>query len=151
MRARRLEGPRPSEELSALIARSRRRVWTLAARQLEQMGESIHTWQLLYHLRRLGPVAQCDLAMVCGQHPAGVSRMLDAMERDLLVRRSRDPDDRRRVRVEATARGLARLKAMQPEVGMAADRALDRLSPEDRRQLRALLEKLLADEERDRL
>ncbi len=136
--------PHPSEELDTLIARSRRRVWTYAARHLERMGESIHTWQLLKHLHQGGPLAQCDLAAVCGQHPAGVSRMLDVLEGEGYVRRTRDPSDRRKVQVEITEAGLERLKRMHPEVATAADRALEPLSADDRRVLKALLEKLVS-------
>ncbi len=144
------ERPLPSEELSTLIARSRRRVWTYAARRLERMGESVHTWQILHHLRQRGPLAQCALAAVCGQHPAGVSRMLDALESEGQVRRTRDSSDRRKVQVEITASGLERLKRMHPAVQGAADRALEPLSPADRRALRDLLEKLVqADEAPD--
>jgi DNA-binding MarR family transcriptional regulator len=142
--------PHPSEELGTLIARSRRRVWACAARHLERMGESIHTWQLLKHLRQRGPLAQCDLAAVCGQHPAGVSRMLEVLEGEGHVRRTRDPSDRRKVQVEITEAGLERLERMHPEVVTAADRALEPLSAEDRRALKALLEKLVLSDEAPR-
>ena len=140
----RTEPGHPAEELSALIARSRRRVWTLTARRLEQVGESVHTWQVLKLLHKWGPLAQHDLAARSGQHPAGVSRMLEAMERNGLVRRKRDPRDRRKVRVEASAAGLARLRRMQPQFAEAAERAFERLSATERRSLKGLLEKLLA-------
>lgn len=142
------ERAHPSEELSTLIARSRRRVWTFAARRLEQMGESIHAWQILKHLGQRGPLAQCDLAAVCGQHPAGISRMLDALEGEGQVCRARDPSDRRKVQVKITEAGLERLERLHPEVVTAADRALEPLSLQDRRALKALLEKLVAAGER---
>lgn len=149
-RARPHPSPHPSEELGTLIARSRRRVWAYVARYLEGMGESIHAWQLLKHLRQRGPLAQCDLAAVCGQHPAGISRMLDVLEGEGHVRRARDPSDRRKVRVEITEAGLERLERMHPEVVNAADRALEPLSAEDRRALKALLEKLVFSDEAPR-
>src|SRR5262249_41038036 len=78
-----------AEELGRLIARSRRRVWNTAAQQLEQVGESIFSWQLLSHLVRQGPSSQRELSIFTAQHPAGVSRTLYELERAGYVRRRR--------------------------------------------------------------
>jgi len=127
-----------------LIARSRRLVWTAASRRLEAQGDSMVAWQLLNRLHQTGPMAQCELAASVGQHPAGVSRLLDVLARGRLVAQRRDAADRRRLLVDLTRAGRARLESMQPHIAHAADEAMERLGPADRRMLKAILEKLLA-------
>jgi MarR family 2-MHQ and catechol resistance regulon transcriptional repressor len=125
-----------------LMGRSRRAVWTAAARALEDNGFSALSWVLLACLIKHGPAPQGEIASAIGQHPAGVSRLLDDMEAEGLVRRRRDADDRRRARVALTARGRARFKAGEPHVLGALRETLSPLSAAELRQLHGLLQKL---------
>ena len=140
---------RPSEstglaaELGLLLAQARRLTWARASQRLEARGHSIYAWQLLNHLRRLGPSSQRELASSAAQHPAGVSRLLDELEQRGWVARRRARDDRRCVTVALTARGRTALAQMQPEVEAGAEEALDaKLGRADQHALRALLLKL---------
>ncbi len=142
-RPHRLPDRRQVLGLGSLIARSRRLVWAAGARRLESHGESILVWSLLNQLEKLGPLTQRELASVAGQHPAGVSRLLAQLEAEQLVRRARDQQDRRKVRVEVTEQGLSRLAKMDPELGAASRDVLSPLSAAEQATLRALLEKLL--------
>jgi DNA-binding MarR family transcriptional regulator len=145
MRAKALNHSRSLvEELGMLIGRTRRIVWTNAARRLESSGETVLAWQLLSHLVREGISTQTALAAGVAQHPAGVSRLLDDLERRGYVLRRRDPRDRRRVYVEASARGKRRFQEGLPELAAAVDQALEPLSESERRLLRDLLRKVTA-------
>jgi len=134
-----------ADELGRLIARSRRLLFSAAARQLEAHGESMLVWQALNRLRHEGPLTQCQLAFQTAQHPAGISRLLDALEREGLVKRERDREDRRKLRVQLTARALARLEEIDPHVNEAANQVLAPLSAAEQRTLRGLLRKLVGE------
>jgi DNA-binding MarR family transcriptional regulator len=143
MRAKRLShGGNLVEELGLLIGRTRRIVWTNAARKLEEFGETVLAWQLLSHLVRDGKCSQTTLAAAVAQHPAGVSRLLDDLEKQGYVLRRRDPQDRRRIYVEASAKGRRRFEEGRPQIVAAVDQALEPLTDTDRRLLRDLLRKV---------
>jgi DNA-binding MarR family transcriptional regulator len=133
-----------TEELGMLIAQTRRRVWTTASRRLEEAGDSYLAWLLLAHIRRSGKLTQSEIATLTAQHPAGVSRLLDELEREGCVSRRRDPGDRRRVYVVISPRGKRRVEARLPDVIQAVDLALGPLSESERRRLRDLLRKVVA-------
>lgn len=116
-----------------------------ATRRLEAHGESMLAWQLLGDLVRSGKRTQVELSQAVAQHPAGVSRLLDELERGGYVSRSRDPADRRRVHVMASPRGKRRYRAVLAEVMSAVDQALEPLSAAERRRLRDLLHKIVSE------
>lgn len=130
------------EEIRELIARSRRIIFAGAARRLETSGESIPAWRVLAHLVRCGPTAQCELAAAIGQHAACVSRLIDELEAQGVVRRRRDPEDRRKVLVGTTSAGRARFEAHRPAVNEVVERHLSHLDRAERMKLRDLLGKL---------
>lgn len=134
-----------AEEIYRLVGRSRRLLWQTAAKCLEERGESIFTWQVVCYLVRNGPTSQRDLAYANAQHPAGISRLVDELEAEGMVKRSPDPDDRRRLLVGATAKGSAWLRKATPHVMTAVDAALGELADDDREDLRALLGRLLSE------
>jgi DNA-binding MarR family transcriptional regulator len=130
-------------EIGRLIARSRRRVWDTAAIELERVGQPMFSWQLLSHLARSGTSSsQRELAIFTAQHPAGVSRSLNELERAGLVRRQRDAHDRRKLLVAVTPAGKARYRRILPLVAVAIDRVLAPLSEAERLALTDLLGKL---------
>jgi DNA-binding MarR family transcriptional regulator len=137
------EGDRLLYELGMLIARSRRLVWTAAARELEDNGFSSLSWVLVTYLVHQGPATQREIATAIGQHPAGVSRLVDELETKGLVRRRRDATDRRRARVELTARGRKLAEAGRPHVIGALREALSPLSKSELTRLYRLLHKLV--------
>jgi DNA-binding MarR family transcriptional regulator len=116
-----------------------------ATRRLEACGESMLAWQLLGDLVRSGKRTQIELSLAVAQHPAGVSRLLDALEKGGFVSRRRDPGDRRCVHVVASASGKRRYRAALHEVMRAVDQALEPLSGPERRRLRDLLHKIVSD------
>lgn len=132
-------------ELGMLISKSRKMIWSTAARRLEIAGESMLTFNLLGHLVRAGATTQRELANATAQHPAGISRLLEDLETQKLVRRRRDTKDRRKVYVEASTKGRASFNAMFPRVVLAVDQALAPLSMGERRTLRSLLHKLVGE------
>jgi DNA-binding MarR family transcriptional regulator len=135
-----------STQLALLITRSRRVTRAAISRGLETNGFSMQAWVAVAHLCRFGPLAQRDLADAVGQHPAGVSRLVDDLERRRLVRRKRDDQDRRLARVEVTAKGRAMYDAGRPHVVESLTEALQSLSVREQEDLRDLLTKLVSSE-----
>lgn len=130
-------------EVGTLVARARRLVWTAAARELEAHGFPMTTWVLLATLVRSGPATQREIADATGQHAASVSRLVNDLEAQKLVRRGRDDVDRRRARVQISAAGKAFCRAARPHVIGALGEALAPMSTGEQRALRALLRKLV--------
>jgi DNA-binding MarR family transcriptional regulator len=147
-RASRPSKPAPAplgvaENLGLLIGRVRRLLWFAAARATDQRGQSIYDYQLLARLALEGPQSQRALALSTAQHPAAISRLLVDLQRRQLVRRRRDPADRRHSIVTLTPRGRAAFQEARPQVQQATRQALAALSARDCQQLTGLLEKLV--------
>jgi DNA-binding MarR family transcriptional regulator len=135
---------RATAELVRLVGQTRRRLWIAAARALAARGESIVAWSLVNRLAELGPLTQRELADASAQHPAGVSRQLDELERKGLTARGTDPTDRRRRRVDLTGAGLRWFRQTRPLVDQATAPVLAVLRPSERRALASLLRKVVS-------
>jgi len=81
-------------------------------RAVPRFGPHLHTQlPMLHHLTLHAAqaprgITQSELAQFLGVSPAHVTGIIDQMERDHLVRRRRDREDRRVVRVQTTRVGL---------------------------------------------
>jgi DNA-binding MarR family transcriptional regulator len=131
-----------AEEIYRLVCQSRRALVLTATRTLEAREQSIFTWQIISWLVRHGPTTQRDLSYVLAQHPAGISRQVNELEANGLVRR-RVVSDRRKLLVEVTAQGRRWFRASSTEVMQSVDRALAGLSDVQRRDLRKLMRTLV--------
>ncbi len=92
-----------------------------------------------------GPITLGALAEAEQVRPPTISRLVKALEHDGLVRREHDRDDRRVVRVHATAQGRRTLAEGRDRRVSALAHELEALSSEDRSTLAraaALLERL---------
>jgi MarR family transcriptional regulator, transcriptional regulator for hemolysin len=106
---------------------------------LTEAGASLATWVVLYGIERGGWDNQRNLAKDLRIEGATLTRHLDRMERDGLIVRTRDPDDRRQIRVQLTSEGrklYRRLKTTAQRVGRHACRGL---TDEDQANLRRIL------------
>lgn len=77
----------------------------------ERMGVVLSDLDALHALNRGGPATAGELAIQVGLTSGSASRMVDRLEEAGCVRRVRDRGDRRRVLVEPTDEGLARVRA----------------------------------------
>ncbi|MBB6345953.1 MarR family winged helix-turn-helix transcriptional regulator [Nonomuraea muscovyensis] len=73
----------------------------------ERIGLGMTEEKALDLLQRLGPLTAGEVSQHTGLAPASVSGLIDRLERKWLVRRVRDPKDRRRVIVEINFERLA--------------------------------------------
>jgi DNA-binding MarR family transcriptional regulator len=95
-----------------------------------------------------GPLSLTELAAAERVRPPTMTRIVQALERDGLVRRRASPHDRRSVEIHATAKGRRRLAtARQRRVRKLAE-ALEALTPADREALARAAERMEAVSER---
>jgi DNA-binding MarR family transcriptional regulator len=85
-----------------------------------------------------------DAARELGLHAANVSTAIRTLEARGLLRRERDGDDRRVVRLRPTARALRHRERQEQAWGDALEHALAALAPRDARRLRACAPALAA-------
>ncbi len=92
-----------------LLARASFLISSEFLRELRRRGISVPVWRVLASLiGSRGGETVTGLAEVCLLQQPTMTKLLDRMERDGLVRRSQDERDRRVVRVELTDGGLTR-------------------------------------------
>lgn len=82
-----------------------------------------------------GPLSLAELAAAEQVRPPTMSRIVDALVEAGLVTRERAPDNRRSVRIAATARGVRLMNEGRKKRIRALVERLDRLAEDDRRLL----------------
>lgn len=98
--------------------------------RLRALGLSAARVPLLLVLDRSGPVHQRELAVSCGLAARTVTELVDALERDGLVERRRDPNDRRAHEVHLTEAGAAILREVHAVHAQVIEDVLDGLGAE---------------------
>src|SRR3954452_22765069 len=95
--------PPPTPPLGLQLARTARTVSQAFERAMAAAGGSAAAWQVLVLVRSEQWGTQAQLAEAMGITGATLTHHLNALERQGLVRRWRDEDNRRRQRAELTA------------------------------------------------
>lgn len=109
---------------------------------LADAGGSLPVWLVLLNLNIQGDANQRALADAVGVSEATLTHHLNAMERDGLLVRRRDPTNRRNHIIELTAAGEAAQSRLAPAV-LAFDQRLRKdLTPAELDMLRSLLARL---------
>ncbi len=96
-------------------------------------------WRVLITLSERGPLSIGDLAPAIFVESSAVGRAVARMERDGLVRRQSDPQDRRITRVSLAPEGRVRMEELKAVVVAEIDRLLDGFSAADIQTLNAWL------------
>lgn len=102
-------------------------------------GLSTAASSALNRLGRDGPLRLTELAHAQGVSQPGMTQLVTRMEREGLVRRTANSDDRRGVMVAATDAGLDLVKRRRTERADALRHMLDRLAPQDQAAIAAAL------------
>jgi DNA-binding MarR family transcriptional regulator len=124
-----------------LITRLSRTVYRAADEQA--LGMKYKSYAGLSILRD-GAQAQKDMCASMHLDPNNCVLLLNEMEAAGHIRRVRDPQDRRRHIVELTDEGKVALKRAERAMEDLEEEVLGALSPEDRAQLRDLLDRALS-------
>lgn len=114
---------------------------------LAEYGLSVWSFDVLATLRRQGPPYQLkptDLYGLLMLSSGAMTNRIDRLEKDDIVVRQRDPDDRRSVMVQLTPSGIALADRVIPVMLASEQQLLSQFtSPSDRDSLIALLRQVL--------
>jgi DNA-binding MarR family transcriptional regulator len=118
------------------------RLHRLMDRRMTVAGASLARTKLLFYLDQEGPLRSTDIASFFGLSPRTVTDAIDGLERDGMVVRKPDLNDRRARLVAITPAGKLALEATGPLRLELIDHALGVLTKEERRQFAALIDKM---------
>ncbi|OEO31349.1 hypothetical protein VW23_016850 [Devosia insulae DS-56] len=123
----------------------------LFARAIERRlaGGNSGPMPVFFALQDGGAMTQKELALLAAVEQPTMANTLNRMERDGLVQRTPDPNDRRSARVSLTPLGLERARAAFVSAIEVNGIATDALQPEEREQFYGMLRRIIAALERD--
>ncbi len=141
---------RPDVDTSALavfgrLHRTFSRYQAQITRVFDEFGLNMSAFSVLAALRRLGAPYRCTAGELADANlvtTGGTTQRVDKLELAGLVRRERDPEDRRMVYVELTDEGLALIEAVSAVHFANEAQMLSALTPTERAQLARLLSRL---------
>jgi DNA-binding MarR family transcriptional regulator len=126
-----------------ILRLARAAAWRLG-RSLADSGLRWTEFAVLHQIEAQGPVSQRDIALALRIQPSNIVGLLDDLERRGLLTRAPDPRDRRRHRVQLTAKGLRAVTLAREATQRAEADVLAPLNPEERREFHSLLVRLTA-------
>ena len=112
--------------------------------ELAAAGGSRPVWQIVLALKRRRWPTQQDLAAAAGIEGPTLTHHLDRLEKGGKIKRSRDPDDRRAVRVELTSAGDELFRRLDEAAVGLDERLRAGLSDEELDGFRRVMNRLLA-------
>ena len=134
---------RDEEAVSTVIFHLGREVRTALDRRFESHGITSQQAALLLLSRLLKEPSPIKMAARLGTDAAGMTRLLDRLERKQLIVRRVSPDDRRLVVVELGPRSRHVLPRLIPEFKWAENGLLDGFKKSEVDQLNKMLRRLL--------
>jgi DNA-binding MarR family transcriptional regulator len=127
-----------------LFSRLARAANRALAAELAELGLRSQQFGVLHLLAEAGPLSGAELAGALRVHASNLVRVLDELEESGLIRRERDPEDRRRHRVVLSGRGADLLARAERIAGEIEDELLAPLDESERAELRELLGRVAA-------
>ena len=129
-----------------------RLVKTLSAQLGHHLGQKVRphginevgfrTLTMLYAQLETG-INPSDLSDASGETRTNMTRICDELVRKGLIRRRASKEDRRRIVLEMTKKGVAFIEKLLPQVWSGVGRVTDALSASEKNTLERLLKKLL--------
>ena len=95
--------------------------------------------EALYHL---GPLCQKDIGEKILKTSGNITLVIDNLEKRKLVKRKKDSNDRRRMKVRLTESGYELIEKIFPDHSKIAHKVFSVLEPEEQNSLSLLLKKL---------
>jgi DNA-binding MarR family transcriptional regulator len=128
---------------SWLVSRVALQASRLVTERLDAAGVRRKHFSVLATLDEFGPASQAAIGRRLALDRSDLHAVVGDLERDGLVDRARDPEDRRRNAVRLTPKGRAALKRLDARVQAAQDDLLAPLSPAERKELQRLLTRVV--------
>ncbi len=111
---------------------------------LEQHGATLGQWAVLLFLWAKDGLTQTELSRHVAIDDATMVRTIDRMERDGLVRRVRNPHDRRQLNIFLTDKGRSLRDSLVPCAVAVNTTAIQDFTDAEQRQLYGLLRRIIA-------
>lgn len=105
-------------------------------------GLSVSQFGILEALYHLGPMSQKELGKQILKSAGNITMVIDNLEKQDLVERSRNPDDRRLYIISLTEKGTQLIRTIFPEHSQRIQERLSRLTSSEQKTLGRLLKKL---------
>ena len=132
------------DRLGFMLVRATAGVSRLAAETLEPLGIEARHYGVLALIAELGPLSQQALAELLQVDRSTMVPLLDELEQRRLVRRRRNPADRRAYSIEPTPLGLKTQVCAAELLEECERHFLTALTVDEQRQFHALLGRLVA-------
>ena len=116
---------------------------TALGRELARTGLTLGQWQVLATLQRLDKATMGEVAAFCATDRTTLTRTVDRMVDDGLVRRERDPADRRQVHLNLTEKGEQVFQRTLEDVTRFNDRVTGTLEAAEVGRLQPLIRQVL--------
>ena len=134
---------RRTERIGQLLFVATQAAQSLATQRLEPLGLSARGWGVLSTLVESGPLTQIELATALAIDRTAMVYLLDRLEHDGLVRRARNPRDRRAFLIQLTPAGTRLQRKAAAALAGATDTLLQPLDHDERSLLRTLLTRIV--------
>jgi DNA-binding MarR family transcriptional regulator len=128
-----------TERIGQLLVVAAGAAQSLATERLEPLGLSPRAWGVLSTLIESGPLTQIELASATATDRTAMTYLLDELEQRALIKRVRNPDDRRSYLIHLTPEGKRTQARAAGDLAKQADTLLKPLSAAERSQLIDLL------------
>jgi len=113
-------------------------------RRLEKYGSTRIQWIALYFLLRAkSPLSQKELAALMNVQDSTLARLIDRMERDGLLNRSENPNDKRMKFLELTEFGRTKAEELMPQGEDFSNLLLKDIPEEEIKIFNSVLDKIL--------
>jgi DNA-binding MarR family transcriptional regulator len=109
-----------------------------------EFGLKVLDWRIIVALRHEGPLTVLEAASLIQANKGNVSRSVAALEEAGVVKRTGDPVDQRKVKLELTRKGVALFDRINPIARAREKQLLAALSSRERDELASLLDRLIA-------
>lgn len=139
-----VRGDRPDDAPAWLIQRASRTLRVLFLRLMEQRSAGVtpEMWLVLSRLYARDGQYQTQIADSTFRDRPNTSRILAGLEQRGFVRKEKDEEDMRRVRVHLTDQGKAFVRDVAPMAARTRDSLYEGLSGEELRVLRTVLRRI---------
>ncbi len=133
---------RPQEMPALIIGRIARMLARLDDDGLREIGISVAQLPVLVALKNGEMRTQKELAVIAGVEQPSMAQLLARMERDGLIRRSQDPNDKRSSLICLEPEAYRRLEPGRDILRGTNERALAGLTPDEVRTLTEMLHRI---------
>ncbi len=130
------------DNIGSMLADTSRLIRRAFDERARGIGVTRPQWQVLTMLRRNEGTHQGNLAELLDTEPITLCRMVDRMQEAELIERRQDPADRRVWRLFLTDKARRLLEDLQPLGHEVMALALAGVTPEERDELRRLLDRI---------